>query len=310
MYEIGFDEFQEIISKTRFANHGDSYERDYGALIIDRFPNCEVFWSHFVVPLTKRIEPQVKDPDEKIRFRKGISEDLIDIASFHYSMFVNLIYSHDHLRDRRLAFFEDFYVHSVAACDLAEEFLLRVYLLILECTNQQSQTLQLLTREEFLDIAGKWYDKNYSKVYQNYLKKGKSGPPIRLPSRKNVLDEYFLNSPDWRNYKRDTQSVREYRNVIAHHVQIGQIIGSRGTLWVPRKEKIQRYKRWPAVFAAMQDPDKKNDLIRMDQQMIWDIGQLEYDLNRLWHKVVNDLRKLLFDDRNQALLRKYNISFP
>ncbi len=309
MYEIGLDEFQEIISKSRFANEGDTHETDYGALIIDRFPNCEIFWSHFVVPLTKRIESQVKDPSEKILFREGISEDLIDVASFHYSMFVNLIYSHDHLRDRRLSSFDDFYVHLVAACDLAEEFLLEVYLLILECTNQQSQTLQLLTREEFLDLAGKRYDKNYSKVYQNYLKKGKPGPPIRLPSRRNVLDEYFLNSADWQNYKRDTRKLREYRNVIAHNVKIGQIIGLRGTLWVPRKEKIQHYKRWPAVFAAMQDPDKKNDLIPMDAQMIWDIGQLEYDLNRLWEKVINDLSKLLFEDRNKVLLRKYDISF-
>lgn len=230
------------------------------------------------------------------------------MASSHYSMFVNLIYSYDHLRDWRLSSFEDFYVHLVAACDLAEGFLLKVYLLILECTNQQGQILQLLTREQFLDLARKWYDKNYSKVYQNYLKKGKPGPPIKLPSRGNVLDEYFGRSPDWKAYVRETQSLREYRNVIVHDVKIGQGMAP-GSALVPRKERIQSYRTWPAVFAALKDPNKRKDFIDMKEQMRLDIGQLEVNLNKLWNRVINDLSKLLFDDHNEALLRKCNISF-
>lgn len=311
VYKITLDKIEEIISKTIFANEGDKYERIYWIFFKKRFPNCETFWRYFVVPLTKRIELETKDPSERIRPREGISEDVKDIASFHYSMFLNLIYSYDHLLNFRLSSFEDFYIHLVSACDLAEEFLLKTYLLILECTDQKSEILQELKKEDFLKLAEKWYDENYSKVYENYLKKGKV-KPIRLPNRGNVLDEYFKkDSEDWKNwkeYKRHTQKIREYRNIIVHDVKIGRIISLGGIPLVPKKEKIQNYKKWSYVFAVQKDVQKlKSDFINMIEQMILDIGQLEVILNKLWARPIKDLKKLFFDDKNKILLKKYNI---
>lgn len=306
-YKIALSKIEDIISKTRFANDGDSYERLYWTFFKERFPNCETFWRYFVVPFTKRIELEIKDPNERIRPREGISEGIKDIASFHYSMFLNLIYSYDHLQNFRLSSFEDFYTHLGSACDLTEEFLLKTYLLILECREQKSKILQELKKEDFLKIAERWYDDNYSKVYEDYLKKGKPAP-IKLPRGKNVLDEYFEEQEDWREYKRYSQKIREYRNIIVHDIQIGKIITIGGIPLVPKKEKIQNYKKWSYVFAAQQDIQKlKNDFINMKEQMILDIGNLEIILNKLWNKPINDLRKLFFKDKNEILLEKYNI---
>lgn len=306
-YKISLSKIDDIISKTHFANDGDSYERLYWTFFKERFPNCETFWRYFVVPLTKRIEVEIKDPNERIRSREGISEDIKDIASFHYSMFLNLIYSYDHLQNFRLSSFEDFYTHLASACDLAEEFLLKAYLLILECTDQKSEILQELKKEDFLKISERWYDDNYSKVYEDYLKKGKSAT-IKLPSRKNVLDEYFEDQEDWREYQRYSQKIREYRNIIVHDIQIGKIITIGGIPLVPKKEKIQDYKKWSYVFVAQQDIQKlKNDFINMKEQMILDIGNLEIILNKLWNKPIKDLRNLFFKDKNEILLEKYNI---
>lgn len=305
-YKIALGKIENIISKTHFANDGDSYERLYWTFFKERFPNCETFWRYFVVLFTKRIEIEIKDTNERIRPREGISEDIKDMASFHYSMFLNLIYSYDHLQNFRLSSFEDFYTHLGSACDLAEEFLLKVYLLILECRDQESKILQELEKEDFLKIAGGWYDDNYSKVYENYLKKGKPAP-IKLPSRKNILDEYFEDQEDWREYKRYSQKIREYRNIVVHDIQIGKIITIGGIPLVPKKEKIQNYKKWSYVFAAQQDIQKlKNDFINMKEQMILDIGNLEIILNKLWNKPINDLR-MLFKDKNKILSEKYNI---
>lgn len=307
VYKIALHKIKDIISKTHFANDGDSYERLYWTFFKERFPNCETFWSYFVVPFTKRIELEIKDPNGRIRPREGISEDVKDIASFHYSMFLNLIYSYDHLQNFRLSSFEDFYTHLGSACDLAEEFLLKTYLLILECTDQKSEILQELKKEDFLKLAEKWYNDNYSNVYENYLKKGKA-VPIRLLNRGNVLDEYFKDSEDWKEYKRHTQKIREYRNIIVHDAQIGRIISLGGIPLVPKKEKIQNYKKWSYVFAVQQDVQKlKGDFINMKEQMILDIGSLEVILNDLWTKPINDLCKLFFDDKNKILLKKYNI---
>jgi len=306
-YKIALSKIEHIISKTHFANDGDSYERLYWTFLKERFPNCETFWKYFVVPFTKRIELETKDPNERIRPRNNISEDIKDIASFHYSMFLNLIFAYDHLQNFRLSSFEDFYIHLGSACDLAEEFLLKTYLLILECTGQKSKILQELKKEDFLKLAEKWYNDNYSKIYENYLRKGKV-VPIRLPNRGNVLDEYFKNSEDWKEYKRHTQKIREYRNIIVHDVQIGRIINVGGIPLVPKKEKIQKYKKLSCVFAVRQDIQKfKNDFINMKEQMILDIGRLEIILNKLWTKPIRDMKKLFFEDKNEILLKKYNI---
>ena len=307
-YKITLSEIERIISKIHFDNDGDIYEKSYWTFLKERFPNCEEFWKYLVVPSTKRIEPKITDPDERIRPRKGISEDIKDIASFHYSMFLHLIYSYEHLQNPSLSSFEDFYMHLGSACDLAEKFLLKTYLLILECTNQKSQILQELEKENFLKKAEKWYDNNYSKVHEDFLKLKKGEIALRLFNTKSVLDEYFKGNEEWKEYKRHSQKIREYRNIIVHDAQIGRIILIGRIVLVPKKEKIQDYKKWSDVFAVRQDIQKlKNDFINMKEQMILDIGRLEIIFNSLWTKPINDMKKLFFADRNEILLEKYNI---
>lgn len=306
-YKIAASKIQEVISKTYFANDGDLYEKVYWPFLKERFPNCEAFWRHLVVPNTKRIQLDVKDPSERILPREGVCEDITDIASVHYSMFLNLMWSYDHLQNSQPSSFEDFCIHLASACDLAEEFLQDTYLLTLECTGEQSEVLEKLSKEQFLKLAAEWYDDNYSRVHKHYLKKAKARPII-LPGRKDVLGEYFGGSEDWNQYRRYTQKIREYRNVIAHDVQIGRFATIGGVTLVPKKEKIQSYKRWSDVFAARRDGQKlRNDFINMTEQMILDIGKLEVILNKLWEKPLEDLKKLFFEDRNEILLTKYNI---
>ncbi|MDP2898774.1 MAG: hypothetical protein Q8Q12_19725 [bacterium] len=306
-YRITASKIQEVISKTYFANDGDPYERRFWPFLKERFPNCETFWRHLVVPNTKRIQLEVKDPSERIRPREGVCEDITDIASVHYSMFLNLIYSYDHLQNFRLSSFEDFYIHLVSACDLAEEFLQDTRSLTLECAHEESEVPQKLGKEEFLKLAGEWYDDKYAKVYEHYVRKGKAAR-VTLPGRKNLLGQYFGHSENWKEYRRCSRGMREYRNVIVHDVQIGRIATIGGVTLVPKKEKIQSYKRWSDVFAARADGERlRDDFINMTEQMILDIGRLEVTLNKLWEKPLEDLKKLFFQDRNEILLTKYNI---
>jgi len=306
-YEISKARLEAIISMANFANEGDKYEREYGEILKPRFPDCETYWRNFVVPNTKRIEVEIRDPDERIRPGEGISEDITDIASLNYSLFLNLVYCYEHLSHPKLSSFEDFYMHLVAACDLAEEFLQRTYLLVLECRREKSEVLQQLKREDFLELAGNWYDRYYQNVYDDYLKKGKP-VPVRIPNRRNVLDEYFGYSEDWKEYKSFTRKIREYRNVIAHDVKIGSF-SIDGINFVPKKEKIQQYKKWSYVFAAAQDKEKfKRDFIERNEQMSSDIERFETLLNKLWKTPILNLRKLFFEDENEIILAKYNIN--
>ena len=300
-------EVEKIISKTYFHNDGDVSEQQWWTFFKERFPNCETFWRYFIVPFTKRVDPQGKSSENRIYAREDVSDDIKTMGTLHYSMLKKLIYSYDHLQNFRLSSFEDFYTHLVSSCDLAEEFLLKVYLITLECKDQKSSVLQELDRDKFLELAGEWYDKNYSKVYENYFKKGKF-LSIKIPNRKNVLDEYFNKSENWKEYKKFGQKIREYRNVIVHNVQIGKVLVRDNVILVPKKEKIDNYKELSSVFAAAQDIQKlKVDFINMKEQMILDIGALEIILNNLWNKPIEDLKTMLYEEKNPVLLNKYNI---
>lgn len=189
-YRIDLKLLQEVISKTTFKVDGDDYEITYGNLITPRYPNCEIFWANFVVPFTKRIIVGITNQKEKISPREGIHSHIKDIASFHYTMFLNLIYAYDHLINFRISSFEDFYIHLVCACDLAEECLSKLYLLILICNKQESKILSKMGKEVFLEMAEVWYDINYQKLYEDYLSKGKS-IPIKLIDSGDILKEYF-----------------------------------------------------------------------------------------------------------------------
>jgi len=304
-YPISKRRMQQIISATHFANEGDVIERAQWTLIKERFPNCEVFWKIFVVLSTRRIETEPVDINERIRHRDGVSADIKGIAAFHYSMFVNLTYAYNHLINFREPSFSDFYAHVGIVCDMAEEFLLKLHLFINECKGRESETLQKLSKQEFLKLADKWYDKRYGDIFDNYLKKGKS-LPIWIPSRNNVLDEYFGDLGPWTEYKKFSQLIRTYRNIIMHDVHIGQLEVN-GEVLVPKKEKIANYKKWDQIFAVASDTAKQEqDFINMREQMLLDIGTLEIHLNALWEKAISDIRQLL-DQANRTFLTKFDL---
>ena len=290
----------EAIKKTYYANDGDYYEKSYWPLLKDRFPNCEDYWRHFVVPITRRMEANVTDQRKRALPREHVSEEILDLASLHYSMFMHLVCGYDHVMSPRLSSFEDFYTHLAAACDLAEDFLLGAHLLAVECTGGKAGVPQLAKREDSQKLAED----------RNGALSGKPGAtPTAPPGRYGVLDEYFGASEDWREYKFHARKVREYRDAILRNIQIGRVIVAGDIVLVPRKEHIQEYRKWPSVFLAADDPNRlQNHFIDMKEQMILDTETLEVGLNQLWQRPISDMKRLFFDDKNAVILSKYQIT--
>lgn len=307
--KVPYDDLKKLIEASSYGLSGDASERQHGYILADCFPNSEKFWKHFIVPFTNRINLGNIDPSQIIHVREGTSKDLHDIGSFHYSIFYNLLLAHLALTTKHSSYFESFYTHLGSICDSVEEFLIKVYFIIQECEKTKSEVLEKLSKESFLQLAGEWYDENYNKVYEYYLSVGKP-PPIRLPMRSSVLEEYFKKSIDWKNYKRFSQKIREYRNVIVHNFQIAFILFPNGVSYVPKKECIGKYKKWDDVFTGAKDPNKfKQDFIQRELQMTHDLKDMMIILNNLWEKPITDMSKLFFIDKNQILLAKYNLSF-
>ncbi|MDM7999607.1 MAG: hypothetical protein QUS33_06310 [Dehalococcoidia bacterium] len=288
----------EAIKRTYYVNEGDYYEKSYWPLLKDRFPNCEDYWRHFVVPITRRLQATVTDQRKRTLPREHISEDVLQLASLHYSVFMHLVCCYDHVMNPRMSSFEDFYTHLAAACDLAEEFLHGVCLLTIDCCGGRANVPQLSRKETAQKQGG---DRGDS------LQTGAA--PAVPPARYGLLDEYFGASEQWKEYKLHARKVRDYRDAILRNFQIGRVIMAGDIVLVPRKEHIQDYGRWPAVFLAAEDPDKlQSHFIDMKEQMIADTETLEVMLNNLWQEPIAEMKRLFFDDKNPIMLGKYQIT--
>jgi hypothetical protein len=307
-YKVSAKQIRAIILKSYFSNEGDVNERIYWPLLGQKFPNCELFWRLFVIPFTKRIESEVTDPNERIREREGISPDVFGMGLTHYSMFLNLVYAQQHFREPKISSFEDCYVHLGSACDLAEAFLCKVYLITLECSGVVSQALRELAKADFLKFAEQWFDLNYSKAHHAFVVNQKP-LVINLVNKVNLLDEYFRDDRYWGQYKSFTQLIRQYRNIIVHDTQIGRIINLNGIQLVPLKEKISTYKVLSNLFLARNNPVAlEKDFADMKHLMFSDIEEFEGLLNQLWTKPLNDLTNLFYKDKNELLWKKYNLT--
>ena len=114
---------------------GDGNEQQYWPAINEQFPNYERFWQHLVVPMTKRIDLPPGSAGRHER-RDNITDDLWNVSYINYSVFLNLVGAFEHLSQPVMLSVGNFYTHLASACDLAEEFLLRVHLLIAECRGE------------------------------------------------------------------------------------------------------------------------------------------------------------------------------
>jgi hypothetical protein len=298
------DNLLEKINRFSFKENGDYNESEFGHLVTDIFTNNELFWKHFVTPMTKRVDDNVTLAIEKTYPRNGIDNAIKDLVTKHYSTFLNLTFAADCLKFNRASAFENFYTNLGSVCDLAEEFITQIYFLKLECLDTKSEVVQYLSKKKFLDIASKWYDDYYHSTYTHYFKKGKHTAP-KLISRTNILDEYFNGNKAWKTFKTFSSAVRQYRNVIVHNSQIGSIIYEQKR-FVPKKEKIGNYKKWHEVFATNSDRFK-HDFLPIEELMDTDFVTMKKYLNDIWAVPYSDLFTLFYTDRNKVLLDKYAI---
>jgi len=136
------------------ASDGDGNERNFWPVINEQFPNYEILWRNVVVPTTRRIELPLGSERRHER-RAGVTEDLWLIAYINYSVFLNIVGAFQHLAQPVMLSLGNFYTHLASACDLVEEFLLRVHLLICECRGEPVPEFANVLRLSFGIVADK-----------------------------------------------------------------------------------------------------------------------------------------------------------
>ncbi len=297
---IALAHLRAAIGNLHLSNDGDGTEKLYWPAINDGFPNYERFWQQVIVPTTKRIENQ-PDAESRIERREGVVEDLWLITYVNYSLFLNLVGAFEHVSHPLTLSVGNFYTHLASACDLAEEFLLRVHLCVSECSGQ-AVAFSPLTKAEFFQRLDDWYDKQYEKKYPHSHAKGKT-MLVHLDPR----DKIKRQDQDWKAYKSFSGPIREYRNKVVHDVQIGTVRVGRINL-MPKVEKIKEYASLAAVQEAVKNPEVvKRDFVVREEQMYSHFRAFKELVNALWEKPTEDLARLLYSEQNAILLQKYNL---
>ena len=312
MINITQARFDTLLRQTSFESNGDTYEQKFGSLVTKEFPNCELFWKLFVVPFTEGISNYPKKLSSNINPRKGIDPQIEDIASTNYSAFLNLIYAHIHLESELPSSLENFYMHLGSTCDLVESFLEKFFFLLTQCREEKCESLEYFSREQFIEYAKTWYEENYSNLYDIYLKKGKY-VSMQIPSRKNIIKEFFekyLRRDDLRKqYFSFSQTIRQFRNVVVHDVQVGRLKDANGNIYIPKPKKISEYKTWRQVFAASKNLDViKRDFCLKKKQMESDITELEKNLNQIWGIVIDEFLLEFYSLDRSKLRNMYLLS--
>ncbi len=306
---IKIDELKNLLSKMYFPNEGEKEEKKYWALFKERFPNLEIFWRWFIVPATRRIENE-KDRTSRIEYGEGVHSSIKRIVSLHYFIFKNMLFCWQDSEDyrKRLSYFYDFWAHLVSILDLTEIFLLENYKLKCTCYWREIDIPEL-DKRTFLDKAEDWYGSEYPKRRNDFLKKWR--PVIwGIHKRKDLLASYFSKSEEWKKYDRRSQNIRAYRNFAIHDIGPGKIErrskdGSR-MVWVPKLEKVSRYKTWQDFYRILNNGKGMDDAITDQEIMMSVLSQVQSMLNKLWTKPIHDTKKL-FEKKNDILLEKYNI---
>ncbi|MBL7824486.1 MAG: hypothetical protein JNK69_13845 [Saprospiraceae bacterium] len=297
-------------SSFSFEINGDRNEIKYFQYSKEKFSNSEFFWKRFITPLTDRF------PDYSgIDIRNNVDPRVKHLVSIHYSIFINLAYAHLCLdvKGRQDSYFENFYTHLCSVCDLTEEFLFQIYTIIYEIENNQAYQLKKMTLIDYIKYCIKIYRNDYNKLYNIHLQNGKNQRVKIIPSA-DILYEYFKPSKldsynkAYKDYKRISNPIREYRNVIVHNILVGSCQDEAGNDYVPNKYKISEYKWWHKIREKIDINDLK-DFVLKEYKMKNDLLELETILQKLWSKPIEDFDTLLYRDQNPYFLKLFDIEF-
>lgn len=244
---------------------GDKYEK-LGWPIFGKakFPNYETFWASFVVPLTNR-------PDN-IHFKKSSDIKERELAGIHYSIYYYFYKIYEALKNE---IDEDAFDLSLIRlsniCDLTEEFLYKLFsykeIFDSKFVNDMSRETRDQTGE--LDV--------YEKLFERSSVSGVVINRLDVLSKKINLDSYRKSSED----------IRRYRNIIAHSWLSFQLNGM-----VPKLENVKKYKDWLLITDIIKSDNekKKEELLtqytKTNEQVSELTESLIANLNSIWAEII------------------------
>lgn len=302
------DDFRGWLGKNSFAHSGDFYEQKYHGLVLDEFPRNEEFWRFFVVPLTNRMDSKNTDP--AIHFREGVDDRLQYICGANYSLFVHLAMAKKNSDEWDDASLDAVYTRLGSAFDVFEALAIQLHFLFCECRGIKSALIEELKLPDFLKYAEAYYNKHYSNLHQFYVTIGKNVPPIKIPTRDSVLEEFFTGCEGLKNYLNISREIRTFRNAIVHDVRLGMLKNKKGEFMIPKSSKVTDYRSWAKVLAVAGDEGKiSRDFSEVKDQCKSEILRTMQILNVLHGFILNQFQEEFYSQERSAIREVFGIKF-
>lgn len=258
---------------------GDLYETRYWSFLKENFPNYEVFWAQFIVPLTGRTERQ------GLALISGTHPLLENIAMAHYTVFYHLGVAVDLQERLGQEFSEDILFHLSSATEMVDRLVfelakLRFFLVGGDLASK-------FTEEDVPSIVEKYLSsKEYSKAFARFLHRGQS-VNVRLYNPADVTMQFMQNISeqarnDFESWQKTANRIRHYRNTLAHNPKLGVLSKTGETIYVPKESELHKYELWSSVT----NRSNNNDFISLSEL----IGDFQTKLiektNQLWAHLI------------------------
>lgn len=279
--------------KWTLKQHGDDAERLGWPLLEDKFPNYEVFWSKFIVPMSCR-EVLPQGHPRWVQFRKGVDPDLQRIAMSHYTIFRSLlfvlevIFRHKEADVQAVLPFthseriDNVYIYLGIIVDMTENLFWNLHRLRFRFGLEKNGPNKKLTRDEILERVRKYLDnpKAYDSDFEEFLKKKK---PVAIKLHEIGDSLSLLKDEDLkRKFQNLASGIRAYRNAVIHNPQMGTVYDQLGEAWAPKKDVVKKYHLWGDLLYDA----NPSDFQRADEAMIHDFEKMCDLLNQCWNELV------------------------
>lgn len=283
-------ELDQKLASITLNNDIDSLETRNASYIKQRFSNYEIFWNKHIVPLTRRIEnPQPTDPNEKIRLRDIISDEMEKITMAHYGVFLNIIQARNRLDAHPdLSSFEDFYTHLVTVYWLMERFIKKLERIVksnINITNCYEFTLV----NNFCNGIKEY---RHTIVHRWIIGKLISVDGAIWVPKKDKVKEYDTWRKIYKNIPKDiTKTNQNHINDSANKLGI-----NKGYYVISSNTAVSAC----APISAVNYPDNNfinNDFVEAKLQMESDIKELQELLNNLWKVILDKMEPLRQDSK-------------
>jgi len=295
------------MTKWKLNIDGDRFEQTHWHILQHNFPNYEVFWSEFIVPMTCRNELP-KDHALYIHPKKNVDADLQNISMAHYTIFRCFIVAHELILLKQDASNEAIYADRLdliySNFGTIIDMVSNIFFFLAKLQFRFGLRKTFIDKKSYAELEGllkNFFDSDYDSRIQDF-ERTKRPVYIDIYKMADFIFDVLGITPETESFNIFSQRIRSIRNAAIHN----PVIGSVNEKFIPKLDKLKKYYLWGELFYNLD----LNDFVDKEQMFVDDFKELSLLVNRLWDKLIPKYREISENGSFTKLLGTVYISKP